>query len=242
MRKTFVKKKTSDEDWVRFKKSLWKSWRPEWGVYSDAIMSVIGDICDGESIIEVGCGNGRYTIPLAKRGAYITGVDICREALDFCIEKARRQGVSTRINLIVADAENLPLRNDTFDKSICIGVLVHIANYKKVIDEMIYITRKGGHIITENTSLLNPIQILEKLKNLFSKRVLGRARAYSWYPRIPWQIIKPFKRDNIKIECFSSFYRDVSFLIRRSLYLYSRRDWMMRCLGSGKIVKARKLG
>jgi len=52
-------------------------------------------------ILEIGCGTGRVTIPLAAAGADITGLDVSDSMLEEARRKAERQGL--RINWIKAD-------------------------------------------------------------------------------------------------------------------------------------------
>ena len=49
----------------------------------------------GDPVLEVACGTGRLTLPLARAGIEITGLDISRPMLD-C---ARRKGAAKRLNV-----------------------------------------------------------------------------------------------------------------------------------------------
>ena len=61
------------------------------------------------SILDLGCGTGRHSIELSKRGYKITGVDLSESQLQRAREKAMEQKVS--INFVQADARNLPFQN-----------------------------------------------------------------------------------------------------------------------------------
>jgi SAM-dependent methyltransferase len=50
----------------------------------------------GEPVLELACGSGRLTIPLAEEGANITGLDLSEEMLDLAKLKASKRGVSIR--------------------------------------------------------------------------------------------------------------------------------------------------
>src|SRR5512134_1834309 len=52
-------------------------------------------------VLEIGCGTGRVTIPLAAAGAEITGLDVSASMLEEAKRKAQNQGL--RINWIAAD-------------------------------------------------------------------------------------------------------------------------------------------
>jgi SAM-dependent methyltransferase len=50
----------------------------------------------GEPVLELACGSGRLTIPLANAGANITGMDISEDMLNLAKLKASERGVSIR--------------------------------------------------------------------------------------------------------------------------------------------------
>src|SRR4029450_6124803 len=50
----------------------------------------------GEPVLELACGSGRLTIPLAREGINITGMDISEEMLHLAKVKASQSGVSIR--------------------------------------------------------------------------------------------------------------------------------------------------
>ena len=64
----------------------------------------------GKNGLEVGCGTGRWTIPVAREtGAEMTGLDMSRSML----EMARRK--STDVRWVEGDAQDLPFDPGTFD-------------------------------------------------------------------------------------------------------------------------------
>ena len=58
-------------------------------------------------VLEIGCGTGRVTIPLAAAGVDITGLDVSASMLEEAKRKAERQGLC--INWIEADGRNFDL-------------------------------------------------------------------------------------------------------------------------------------
>lgn len=59
----------------------------------------------GGSVLEVGCGTGRITIPLAQQGIQITGLDIVPQML----ERARSKAASLPIRWVEADVRSFDL-------------------------------------------------------------------------------------------------------------------------------------
>ncbi|HNV87305.1 MAG TPA: class I SAM-dependent methyltransferase [Candidatus Omnitrophota bacterium] len=66
-------------------------------------------------IIDIGCGTGRHSIELAKRGYQVIGVDLSESQLIRAREKAKEAGVI--IDFQKQDARNLPFENG-FDLAI----------------------------------------------------------------------------------------------------------------------------
>lgn len=62
--------------------------------------------CNG-SVLELGCGTGRFTLPIAKAGIPITGLDITPEMLARAREKAASSGLA--IDWVEADIRNFAL-------------------------------------------------------------------------------------------------------------------------------------
>ena len=66
-------------------------------------------------ILDVGCGTGRHSIELSKRGYSITGIDLSESQLAYAREKAKINNLN--IQFIQCDARNL-LFNNEFDAAI----------------------------------------------------------------------------------------------------------------------------
>ena len=66
-------------------------------------------------IIDIGCGTGRHSIELAKRGYTVTGIDLSESQLAYAKEKAGAQNL--QIDFKKHDARGLPFKNE-FDLAI----------------------------------------------------------------------------------------------------------------------------
>jgi 2-polyprenyl-3-methyl-5-hydroxy-6-metoxy-1,4-benzoquinol methylase len=66
-------------------------------------------------IIDIGCGTGRHSIELSKRGYSVTGIDLSESLLEKAVEKAKQNGLL--IDFKKHDARNLPFENE-FDVAI----------------------------------------------------------------------------------------------------------------------------
>jgi len=66
----------------------------------------------GARVLDVPCGNGRVTIPLAKMGMAMTGLDFSEPYLEVCRQAARDEGLDLR--LVQGDMRRMPFQ-DEFD-------------------------------------------------------------------------------------------------------------------------------
>ncbi len=71
----------------------------------------------GGAILDLGCGTGRHSVPLASRGFRVTGVDLSGGMLDLAAQRARAAGVS--VELVRADAVDF-VRPEAFDVVVCL--------------------------------------------------------------------------------------------------------------------------
>lgn len=70
-----------------------------------------------KKILDIGCGTGRHSIELAKRGYGVTGIDLSENQLESAKEKAKKEGVS--VSFIKKDARHFNF-NGQFDLAIMI--------------------------------------------------------------------------------------------------------------------------
>ena len=62
-------------------------------------------------ILELGCGTGRVTLPIARTGAHIVGVDRSAEMLAYARRRVRRAKHGNNVALVRSDIRSLPFRN-----------------------------------------------------------------------------------------------------------------------------------
>ena len=89
----------------------------------DRLFAVSGWSTDltGQRVLEAGSGAGRFTEVLLTTGAEVFSTD-----LSSAIEaNLANNGPHPRLHLFQADILNLPVRQDLFDRVICLGVLQH---------------------------------------------------------------------------------------------------------------------
>ena len=85
-------------------------------------------------VLEIGVGVGTDFTQTARAGAKAVGIDLTRAATELTRDRLHLYGL--KADLIVADAENLPFREDTFDFIYSIGVIHHSPSPPAIIQEI----------------------------------------------------------------------------------------------------------
>jgi 2-polyprenyl-3-methyl-5-hydroxy-6-metoxy-1,4-benzoquinol methylase len=90
----------------------------------------------GRNFLDVGCGNGLYSLELARKGAgQVTGIDIAEVMIDLCRRSSEEQGFSDRCTFIQTDLLDYKPES-TFDVSFGIGLFDYIRNPLPVLKRM----------------------------------------------------------------------------------------------------------
>lgn len=105
----------------------------------------------GRKILDVGIGTGRGSLPLARQGMDVTGIDSSQSMLD----ETRRLAGNTPITLKLGDVEHLPCADAEFDSLISLNVVVHFPHWRQLLTEWKRVVRPGGHIVFDVHSLDN---------------------------------------------------------------------------------------
>ncbi len=98
----------------------------------------------GKKVLEVGCGVGSDLIRFAQAGAYAIGIDLSPRSVFLTRERLHLYKYKSEV--IEADAENIPYKDNTFDFCWSCGVLHHTPNIKKAISEIHRVIKSGGEI------------------------------------------------------------------------------------------------
>lgn len=110
-------------------------------------------------ILDIGCGTGRHSIELAKRGYKVTGVDLSDNQLESARQKAGAAGVS--VNFIQKDACNLDF-SEEFNLAImiCEGAFPLMETDEKnfmILQGAFRALKPGGKLIFTTLSALYPL-------------------------------------------------------------------------------------
>jgi SAM-dependent methyltransferase len=98
----------------------------------------------GISVLDVAAGTGNASIPAAQAGADVTASDLTPELLD--AGRSRAQAAGVELDWVVADAENLPFEDESFDVVMSSIGAMFAPHHEDVADQLVRVCRPGGTI------------------------------------------------------------------------------------------------
>lgn len=106
------------------------------------------NIQKGAKLLDVACGTGNQSLPAAKLGADVTGIDIAPNLIDQAKSNAEKAGL--KIKFEVGDAESLPYEEASFDGVLTMFGAMFAPRPDVVVAELIRVCRPGGLIAMGN--------------------------------------------------------------------------------------------
>ena len=150
--------------WIEFVRSG-KDYYAEY-LTGPALKRVIGRVKE-KKVLDLGCGEGRFSRFFARMGAKVTGIDISEELIKAAREEEGRRPLG--IEYYVADAADLHMfDSEVFDIVYCHMALGDIADYEGAIAEVSRVLKVGGRFII----------VMEH--PCFSRRLLNREVIAGW--------------------------------------------------------------
>lgn len=116
-------------------------------------------LAPGDLVLDLGCGTARQAIPMASAGVFVIGVDISEEMLVLAAKKLSKMGLLGQVDLIVADAQDPPVKNNAFDGFVFYGTLHHLSRPKIAIKNASLKLVDGGKVFTLDPNL-SPLRFM----------------------------------------------------------------------------------
>lgn len=108
--------------------------------------------------MDIGCGNGAYTMVMAQRFQQVDGIEIELERLAEFRRELEGTGLGAKIRTHEMDAENLRFPDSTFDVVTAIEVLEHIVDLDRGLREIYRVLRPGGALMVTCPNQLFPVE------------------------------------------------------------------------------------
>jgi SAM-dependent methyltransferase len=131
---------------------------------------------DGTQIVaDVGCGNGfdlRQIVPQG-RCRHAIGLDLSTGMLR-SLDDLRQSG---RLSLVQADAQHLPLPDQSVDVAMAMHMLYHVPDVTAAISELRRVTKAGGTVLASTNSPAHLAEIAAMLNKAISRQLGGPVRS-----------------------------------------------------------------
>jgi len=103
------------------------------------------NITKNSKVLEVGCGEGRSIKDVLERTSNVTGIDHDKKAVSDAKSNLKNY---PNVNILKADAKDLPFENSSFDYVICMTTFANFDKQKvKALIEMKRVVKDKGNII-----------------------------------------------------------------------------------------------
>src|SRR5579859_7234357 len=103
---------------------------------------LLGDVAEGDRVLDLGCGDGAFTALIAETGAEVTGVEVATAAL------ARARAGHPELDFRLAPIDGpLPLADNEFDVVWASEVIEHVADTARWLSEVRRVLAPGGRLL-----------------------------------------------------------------------------------------------
>lgn len=127
---------------------------------------------EGLTLLDVGCGGGLISEPLARMGAKVTGIDASEQNIGTARAHAARSGVE--VDYRCTTAENLAAAGETFDIVLSLEVVEHVADVDLFLDSCAALVSDGGAMT---------LATLNRTPKAFMFGIVGAEYIMRWLPR-----------------------------------------------------------
>lgn len=141
------------------------------------------------TVLDLATGTGDLAVELIALGASrVVGADFCEPMLEAAARKVAERRVRG-VELVLADALDLPFSDATFDAVTSAFLLRNVADLSRCLQEMRRVLRPGGRAVAldltpqqENIVALGPRTYLRYIVPRIGKLVTGDGAAYRYLP------------------------------------------------------------
>ena len=130
------------------------------------------DCLKGLRMLDIGCGGGILSEPLARLGAQMVGADPAAENIEAARDHAEEQGV--KVDYRASTAEALAEAGETFDVVLAMEVVEHVADLEAFVSTCASMVRPGGLFVAAT---------LNRTLKSFALAIVGAEYVLRWVPR-----------------------------------------------------------
>jgi 2-polyprenyl-6-hydroxyphenyl methylase/3-demethylubiquinone-9 3-methyltransferase len=129
-------------------------------------------VFEGARILDIGCGGGILCEPLARMGAWMTGIDPAAGNIDVARAHAAPQGLAIEYRAVTA--ETLVGEGASFDAVLAMEVIEHVPDQAAFVATAAALVRPGGLLI---------MSTLNRTLKSFALAIVGAEYVLRWLPK-----------------------------------------------------------
>ncbi len=126
----------------------------------------------GLAIVDVGCGGGLLSEPLARLGADVVGIDAAQENIGVAQAHAKETGLA--IDYRCTTAEALAAEGARFDAVVSMEVVEHVADLGVFLAALAQLTKPDGAVL---------LSTLNRTPKAWALAIVGAEYVLRWLPR-----------------------------------------------------------
>ena len=92
-------------------------------------------------VLDLGCGNGRNSVFLARVGMRVIGIDFSQGLIKIALNKMEWREVSEKVSLMEGDIGSLPLFDESVDAVLYIATLHHLPTPQERLESLLEVKR-----------------------------------------------------------------------------------------------------
>ncbi|CAM0912811.1 unnamed protein product [Alopecurus aequalis] len=160
---------------------------------------------EGLKVIDVGCGGGILSEPLARMGATVTGIDAVDKNIKIAHIHAASDPTTASIEYCCTTAEDLVKENKQFDAVISLEVIEHVANPLEFCKSLSALTIPNGATV---------ISTINRSMRAYATAIVGAEYILRWLPIgthewsklvTPEELVLALQRASISVQEMAGF-------------------------------------
>ena len=143
--------------------------------------------CEGLRFLDIGCGGGLLSEPMARLGAEVVGVDPSEKNIKTASVHAHEQGLA--IDYRAATAESLNEAGETFDVILNMEVVEHVASVPLFMEACANMVKPGGLMF---------VATINRTLKAYALAIIGAEYVLQWLPKGTHDYDKLVKPEELK--------------------------------------------